>query len=88
MARSYSIYEAKAKLSELLRIVKAGSEVVVMERGKAIAKVVPLQDQSELKARIEHLEQQGLLITPEAKQFPKASKRKIRGGLKRFLEDR
>jgi prevent-host-death family protein len=87
MPRTYSVYEAKTKLSELLRIVKSGAEVVVMERGKPIAKVVPLKDQSNLQTRLESLEEQGLLISGNGKDFPEPGK-KISGGLERFLKDR
>jgi prevent-host-death family protein len=36
------VSELKATLSEHLARVKAGEEVIVMERGKPIAKIVPL----------------------------------------------
>ncbi|MBI4211722.1 MAG: type II toxin-antitoxin system prevent-host-death family antitoxin [Deltaproteobacteria bacterium] len=35
MEKTYSIYEAKAKLSEVLRLVKSGNEVTITERGEA-----------------------------------------------------
>lgn len=85
--RSYSVYEAKTKLSELLRIVKNGAEVIVLERGEPIAKVVPLKAQDELRGRLQVLEEQGLLISAKGHDFPDAIK-PVKGGLKRFLEER
>ena len=41
MQRSYSIYETKAKLSEILRVVKSGKKVIVCERGTPIAEIIP-----------------------------------------------
>lgn len=40
--KSATVSKLKAKLSEFLAKVKAGEEVVITERGKTIAKIVPL----------------------------------------------
>ena len=37
----YSITEAKAKFSALLRRAEAGEEIVVTRRGKPVARIVP-----------------------------------------------
>ncbi len=42
MARTAAVSKLKATLSEWLARVKAGEEVVVTERGRPIAKIVPL----------------------------------------------
>ena len=42
MAYTYSTFDAKAKLSEILDRVKDGEEVVITRHGKAVAKVVPI----------------------------------------------
>ena len=39
---TYSTFDAKAKLSEILDKVSAGEEVVITRHGKAVAKVVPV----------------------------------------------
>ena len=39
MARVYSTYEAKAKLSEILRKVRAGQKVGISYRGELVAEV-------------------------------------------------
>jgi len=43
MARVAAIAELKARLSEYLKIVKSGTEVVVTERGNPIARIIPYQ---------------------------------------------
>lgn len=42
MAKSAAVARLKAALSEYLARVKAGEEVIVTERGRPIAKIVPL----------------------------------------------
>ena len=40
---SYNMYEAKTKLSEIVEKARDGNEVILMNRGVAVAKVVPLR---------------------------------------------
>jgi prevent-host-death family protein len=56
-----SVSELKASASEYLRHVKAGEEVLITDRGKPIAKLIPLR-RSELAAdaRMAQLERDGL----------------------------
>lgn len=42
MAKAVKVSELKASLSRYLKRVKAGEEVLVTERGKPVAKLVPL----------------------------------------------
>jgi prevent-host-death family protein len=44
MKRTASVVQFKARLSEYLRQVKAGSELLVTERGVPIVRVTPLDD--------------------------------------------
>jgi len=63
---SAGIAELKAKLSEYLSRVRAGEEVLVTDRGKPVARLVPVGegvgpgDQVE-KARLWAMEREGLL---------------------------
>jgi prevent-host-death family protein len=88
MARPYPVHEAKAKLSEILRRVKRGRSVEISERGRVIARVVPIEDSAGLEARLRRMEEEGQL------QKRAARKRAIRpiarrpGGLRRFLRSR
>ena len=91
MPKEYSVYETKAKLSEILRLVKEDREVTITERGKPIAKVVPYVAAGEpsLDERLESLRKNGQI--ENARRSPKdlvISGQKISGALARFLEDR
>ena len=39
---TYSTFDAKAKLSEILDKVSDGQEIVITRHGKAVAKIVPI----------------------------------------------
>ena len=89
---SYPVHEAKARLSELLRQVKARREVIITERGKRIARVIPFEDEHDetLDARIERLVARGL-VEPAAEgssaPLPSAAA-PSKGALRRFLRER
>ena len=87
MANQYSIYEAKAKLSELLRCVKAGKEIVVTERGNPIARLIPYVEEQTLKGRLERLISAGS-IHPRSYSGEMPGGVERPGGLKRFLKER
>jgi len=91
MARAYSIYEAKAKLSELLRVVKSGKEVVVSERGQPVAKIIPFKVEAGFKERWKQLCSAGMIV--EASERPhfkegNSDQEKTTGALSRFLRER
>lgn len=56
-----AVSRLKASLSGYLRQVKAGHEVTVTERGKPIAKLVPVQASASLPHRLRAMEHEGLL---------------------------
>lgn len=86
----YSVYEAKARLSELLRVVKTRGEVVITERGKPIARVVRFEETDEtLDERIGRLESAGLIqAAADSPKAPVPSPVRAKGALRRFLDDR
>ena len=89
MKKRYSIYEAKAKLSEIIRTVKKSSSVIITERGVDVACVAPV-DKAPMNSaeRIRGMIRDGLLQASEgsvARIHPIARRR---GALKRFLESR
>jgi prevent-host-death family protein len=43
-----SVRELKARLSEFLRRVQQGEEVVITQRGKAVGRIVPVEETREL----------------------------------------
>jgi antitoxin (DNA-binding transcriptional repressor) of toxin-antitoxin stability system len=60
----------KARLSDYLKHVKAGEEVIITERGKAIARVVPFTRSGPTPAEREEMIRAGLLIPAKQKLPP------------------
>ena len=56
-----SVSQLKLSLSAYLRKVKAGEEVVITERGRPIARLLPLASTAALLDHVRNLEAQGLL---------------------------
>jgi prevent-host-death family protein len=81
--KNVRIGELKAKLSELLRAVRAGESITVLDRNIAVAQIVPVQHRSALRIR------KPALGTPAPNMIPlpKLSKRTI-DVLELLLEDR
>ena len=89
MALSYSTYEAKAKLSEILRKVREGQHVTITYHGEPVAEVRPVSREARpLAERVRELEQRGVVVG--AGKSPKGLSPVARrpGALKRFLEER
>lgn len=61
MKRTASVVELKARLSEHLRLVKSGHELVITERGVPVARVLPLDDGERKSTRRLRLTRSGLL---------------------------
>ena len=70
--KSAPVAELKASLSRFLAVVKSGEELLVTERGKPIAKIVPLPPgvQPE-EARLRRMEARGLVRLGDGK-LPRA----------------
>lgn len=96
MPREYSIYDAKAKLSALVREVReAGRSFYITVHGEAVAELRPIEaappKSQSTEERIADLIAQGV-ITPakfkpsDPRAFPIGEH--VPGALKRFLEDR
>ncbi len=56
-----SIAETKNHLSELLDRVKRGHSVLITERGRPVARLVPIEPSDDPDGRLERLERQGLI---------------------------
>jgi prevent-host-death family protein len=56
-----TVSKLKASLSEYLRQVKAGEEVLVTERGRPIAKLTPAVGSSAVAKQLAEMEKQGLV---------------------------
>ena len=60
--RTAAVAELKASLSKFLARVKGGEEVLITERGKPVAKIVPLRrDSSVFPKYLHELERAGLI---------------------------
>jgi prevent-host-death family protein len=59
--KTATVSKLKASLSEYLRQVKAGEEVLVTERGQPIAKLAPAMGPDTLPAYLVAMEKQGLV---------------------------
>ena len=89
MRNTYSLYEAKAKLSAIVRMVREGNTAVVTLHGEPVVEIRPIESHgSGLKARMEELADRGVLVrSPDVPQLLGPAVRKP-GALKRFLADR
>ena len=74
MKRTASVVELKARLSEHLRLVKSGHELVVTERGVPVARMLPLDDGERRSTRRFRLTRSGVL-KPGRGKLPAALKR-------------
>jgi prevent-host-death family protein len=61
MKRTTSVVDLKARLSEHLRLVKSGHELVITERGVPVARVVPLDEGERKSTRRLRLTRAGLM---------------------------
>ncbi len=86
MLPTFSIYEAKAKLSEIIRVVKTRRRVVITDRGVPVAEVVPYQKNKggSLENRIAQLTTLGAIL-PAKRDFESTAVAKIPGAVDRFL---
>jgi len=62
--KSAGVAELKAHLSRYLALVKEGEEVTVTERGRPIARLVPLGAEAGHEARLQRLARAGLVKLP------------------------
>ncbi len=64
--RHASIASLKARLSEYLKAVKAGEEIIVTDRGRPVARLTPVSGRAQGEARMEELIRAGLARPPIA----------------------
>jgi prevent-host-death family protein len=88
MSRPYPVHEAKAKLSEILRRVKRGRSVTISERGRVIARIVPVEPPCDLESRLADLEREGVVVRRPARADRIAPLARRPGVLRRFLASR
>ncbi len=89
MIKRYSIYEAKANLSAIVRGVREGRTAVITVHGDPVAEIRPYQAEPvSLAERLRHLQDRGAVIPAESadRTFQTVARRK--GALSRFIADR
>ena len=90
MSDTYSTYDAKAKLSEILRKVESGRTVQISRHGRLIAEIRPVpQTPTDLAARLHQLRERGVIVAARGRGGgglrPVAHRP---GALARFLAER
>ena len=89
MGDTYSLYEAKARFSEIVRMVREqGRTITISYHGDPVAEVRPIKRAGGLGARLRDLEASGRLVPASASDFPLTPVAKRPGALERFLADR
>jgi prevent-host-death family protein len=88
-ARAVGVRDAKSQLSRLLQDVQNGGEWVITERGKPIARLVPIdRGQLTLDERIRRLEENGTIEPERNDRLPLPPPLPLQSGLaQRMLED-
>jgi prevent-host-death family protein len=59
--KTATVSKLKATLSEYLRLVKRGEEVVITERGRPVARIVPIGPKVDRDERLRELVKRGLV---------------------------
>ena len=60
----YGLREANQQFSKVIRAVRAGKEVVLTERGRAIAVIKPIEESSTEQAALQQMADEGLITLP------------------------
>ena len=89
MRDTYSLYEAKAHLSAIIRQVREGQRVVITLHGTPAAEIRPIEiGEQTLEARLEEMEREGTLIRAKRPRLPFRKIADRPGALQRFLDER
>ena len=90
MALNYSIYEAKARFSEVIRHVREGKTVTVSYRGEPVAEIRSLRHRQNptLDEKLKDLERSGELVHSAIPRQTLGPVGQRLGALARFLAER
>lgn len=89
MSDSYSVYEAKARLSAIIRRVREGRPVTITLHGEPVAEIRAIPEQEAgIEKRLSRMVERGVVLPAESDpaEIPVVVRR--RGALKRFLAGR
>jgi prevent-host-death family protein len=85
----YSIYEAKAQLSAIVRAVREGRSAVITVHGEPVAQIRPYQAEPiTLAEQLQRLQARGELTPAENSDGSFQTVSKQKGALARFLDER
>lgn len=85
----YSTYEAKARFSEVMRLVREGGTVTVTYRGEAVAEIRPIERETgSVEEHFAELEKRGIVVPAKDPRRPLRTGAPRPGGLERFLRER
>ena len=89
MDLQYSMHDARARFSEVIRHVREGKTVTVSRHGEPVAEIRPVPRSSEtIEERLDELERRGALVRSGKSWKPPAPVKERPGALERFLADR
>lgn len=85
----YSTYDAKARFSEVMRLVREGGTVTVTYRGAPVAEIRPIERGAvSLEEHFAELEKRGILVPEKEPTAPLSAGPPSPGALARFLAER
>jgi prevent-host-death family protein len=89
MRDTYSLYEAKAKLSAIVRKVREGRSVIVTLHGEPVAEIRPVtRAGGGIDTRIDELAERGIVVRATSMPLPLRTVVRRPGALARFLAER
>jgi antitoxin (DNA-binding transcriptional repressor) of toxin-antitoxin stability system len=88
MMTTYTTREAEARFGEILSKVRMGERVVLVEEGKDVAEIRPVEEAPALEVALQELIEDGTIIPAEAPRQKFVPAGKSSGALARFLESR
>ena len=89
MRDSYSLYEAKARLSALVRMVREGRTIVITVHGEPAVEMRPITaDAVSLDRKLAQLEERGVVTRRGQVKDALVPVVRRKGALKRFLAER
>jgi len=85
----YSTYEAKSRLSEILRQVRAGKTIRISYRGEPVAEIRPIRGEPVgFEGHLQELVQAGTVRMATHPVGGFSPVKRVRGGLERFIAER
>ena len=89
MNLTFSTYEAKARFSEVIRLVREGRTVHISYHGKPVAEIRPIEGKKKtLEEHLAELERRGVIVPAKDRNAPIEPIAHRPGALQRFLDER